>query len=101
MCSPTSPRATTPAQVWDYATPERFAAYLHSGGASDDMMSHYYDKLLQVAHPPRAIVRNTYLEAQAEASSRELVEVCVRFGRTGRVDEEYIQELARGMGECE
>jgi uncharacterized protein len=54
MSSPTSPRAQTEADVWKYATPARFHAYTSAdstgrstGGSSDDMISHYYDKLLQ------------------------------------------------------
>jgi uncharacterized protein len=93
LSSGSSPRATTPEEVFRLATPDRFEAYMTSGGQSDDMISHYYDKLLHVARPPPEIVRNSYLEEEAESSSRELVEVCVRFGRSGKVDEAYIHEL--------
>ena len=57
------------------------------------MISHYYDKLLHVARPPPEIVRNKYLEDMAKDSSKELVEVCLRFGETGVVDEDYILSL--------
>lgn len=97
LSSPLSPRARTAKQVWDYATPERFQKYQDSGGASIDMISHYYDKLLHVACPPPELVRNSYLENMAKESSAELVEVCIRFGKSGIVDEEYIQELARRL----
>ena len=93
LCSPKSPRATTTEEVFRLAKPDRFDSYLHSGGSSDDMISHYYDKLLHIARPPPDIVRNLYLERMAEDSSKELVEVCVRFGRTGVVDEAYILKL--------
>lgn len=102
LSSPSSPRAQSPEEVWRYATPERFAAYQARGGSSTDMISHYYDKLLHIARPPGDIVRNAYLEGAAEGTAKELVEVCVRFGRTGRVDEEYIRGLeaaATGDGE--
>ena len=95
--SPSSPRAATAEDVFRLAQPERFDAYLHSGGRSDDMISHYYDKLLHVARPPPEIVRNSYLERMAEDGSKELVEVCVRFGRTGVVDEEYILGLEKNL----
>ena len=98
LCSTTSPRATTTEDVFRLAKPERFDAYLHSGGSSDDMISHYYDKLLHIARPPPEIVRNSYLESMAEEGSKELVEVCVRFGKTGIVDEEYILELEKSLG---
>jgi uncharacterized protein len=94
MSSPESPRATTEASVWNNATPARFDAYIASGGASSDMISHYYDKLLHVACPPADIVRNAYLEEQARESSKELVEMCIRFGKTGQVDMDYVQEVA-------
>eukprot|EP01082_Thalassiosira_pseudonana_P011828 g10561.t1 g10561 contig4:2108171-2109118(-) len=93
-----SPRPKCEEEVWKLATPERFAQYLSGeikGGNS--MISHYYDKLLHVARPPPAIVRNEYLEAQAKESSKELVEVCLRFGKTGVVDEEYIVELEKTL----
>jgi uncharacterized protein len=101
MSSPTSPRALTEEEVWKYATPARFHAYTNpdspTGGSSADMISHYYDKLLHVACPPADIVRNTYLEEQARESSKELVEMCLRFGRTGQVDVEYVHEVANQL----
>jgi uncharacterized protein len=98
LCSTHSPRAVTADQVWQYATAERFVAYQERGGTSSDMISHYYDKLLHVARPPHDIVRNVYLEQMAEQSALELVEVCIRYGQTGRVDEDYIHHLARQLG---
>ena len=95
LSSETSPRATCIEEVWKLATPERFEAYLRSNGQSDDMISHYYDKLLHVSCPPPDSVRNPYLEHMAKDSSRELIQVCLRFGRQGEVDEEYIRQLAK------
>lgn len=90
LSSEHSPRAATEAEVWEFARPERFANY---NGDSTDMISHYYDKLLHVACPPSDIVHNVYLEQQAQNSSKELVEVCLRFGKTGVVDENYIETI--------
>ena len=90
LSSEHSPRAASEAEVWEFARPERFANY---NGDSTDMISHYYDKLLHVACPPSDIVRNVYLEQQAQNSSKELVEVCLRFGKTGVVDENYIETI--------
>lgn len=59
------------------------------------MISHYYDKLLHVARPPKDSVRNHYLEDQAERSALPLIEICIRFGSSGVVDEKYI------LGLCE
>ena len=55
------------------------------------MLGHYYDKLFHVACPPKQIVRNEYLEAKLQDSAKELVEVCLRYGKTGIVDEDYIK----------
>ncbi|KAL7468906.1 hypothetical protein ACHAXS_009150 [Conticribra weissflogii] len=117
-----SPRPSCEEEVWEFATPERFEGYLtgekskkgvspnkkqkrgsgneniaKNEGVESSMISHYYDKLLHVARPPPEIVRNDYLESIAKESSKELVEVCLRFGRTGIVDEEYILALDKKM----
>ena len=88
-----SPRAQTVDEVWTYATPERFQAYSTSTITSTDMISHYYDKLLHIAQPPKNIVQNTYLESMAEHSCKPLLDICIRYGQTGTVDETYIQNL--------
>lgn len=90
MCSEQSPRPQSVEEVWEYARPERFEAY---DGNSTDMISHYYDKLLHIARPPPSIVCNSYLETTALESSKELVDVCLRYGLTAKVDEDYIQSL--------
>lgn len=95
LCSARSPRPNTVDELWNvYATPDRFEGYQRRGGSSADMISHYYDKLLHVACPPKEIVCNTYLESQLYDSAKELIEVCLRFGKTGVVDEDYIRSLA-------
>ncbi|KAG7340766.1 hypothetical protein IV203_024309 [Nitzschia inconspicua] len=93
LSSSQSPRPTTFDELWSYATPERFEEYQQRGGSSNDMISHYYDKLLHVACPPKDIVRNSYLEQQLQFSATELIEVCLQYGCTGVVDEDYIQSL--------
>lgn len=98
LFSASSPRAVTEAEVWTCATPERFQRYMTSGGQSDDMISHYYDKLLHVSRPPSEIVRNSYLEATARESSKDLVEMCIRFGKTGAVDRDFVRSVAARVG---
>jgi uncharacterized protein len=96
-----SPRAQTEDQVWALATPDRFENYLSEQSAdkcADDMISHYYDKLLHVARPPPEIVRNAYLEEAASTSAQDLVEVCLRFGRSGCVDVKHLQQVAARLG---
>lgn len=94
LSSPSSPRASDVEEVWKLAPPERFELYQASGGESEDMISHYYDKLLHVAKPPQDSVRNGYLERMGRESADALIEVCLRFGRTGLVDIGYIEGLA-------
>lgn len=97
LSSSESPRARTREEVWQYASSGRFLAYQSSGGISKDMISHYYDKLLHIARPPKNLVQNPYLERMAEESSEELIELCIRFGKTGTVDEEFIEEIAASI----
>ena len=98
LSSEEAPRAKNEEEVWEMATEERFAGYMSRGGGSECMISHYYDKLLHVARPPPGIVRNEYLEEKGREASKELVEVCVRYGRTGVVDEDYLREVAVRCG---
>ncbi|KAL9185656.1 hypothetical protein ACHAXT_003433 [Thalassiosira profunda] len=93
LCSDKSPRPTSEEELWSYAPPERLQEYMDRGGTSTDMISHYYDKLLHIARPPKDIVRNPYLEKMAVSSSKDLVDVCLRFGRLGAVDEDHIMAL--------
>ena len=96
--SPSSPRAVSTEDVWRLATPDMLEAYISRGGTSSDMISHYYDKLLHIACPPKHLVHNSYLEAQAEEGVAPLIEICVRFGQTGVVDEDYIRSLETQVG---
>ena len=97
LCSETTPRATSEEELWKLADPDRFVGYQRSGGNSRDMISHYYDKLLHVARPPSSMVRNSYLEGKASESAAPLVEVCLRYGMTGKVDEGYLRELEESV----
>ena len=87
-----TPRATTREELWKLATPERFQNYQSSGGSSRSMMDHYYDKLLQIARPPKEI-HNTYLEQSAQERLAPLEEICLLFGTTGQVPVEHIQAM--------
>jgi uncharacterized protein len=96
LCNPgLTPRPKSIDELWTYVTPERFEQYMITKGKTIDnsMIGHYYDKLLHVACPPRYIVRNKYLEDKLQNSAKELVEVCLRYGQTGIVDEDYIRSF--------
>lgn len=106
-----SPRPTSEEEIWKLATPERFEDYLKcerdkiekrksttaNKRERSSMISHYYDKLLHVARPPKQLVRNKYLEAIAEESSKEMIKVLLRYGETGVVDEEMQVTINRHL----
>ena len=93
-----TPRPATEAEAWALATEERFALYQSSGGHSDSMIDHYFDKLLQVAKPPKAIVRNAYLEEAAVAGAQPLLDVVLAYGATGKVPVEKIEASIERLG---
>ena len=93
LWSEMAPRARSEEELWKFADPQRFVDYQASGGNSKDMISHYFDKLLHVARPPPAIVRNSYLEKKASESAGPLVEVCLQYGVTGKINEGYLIDL--------
>jgi uncharacterized protein len=94
LSSESSPRPQNEEELWNkYATPDKLQKYMDHGGSSSDMLSHYYDKLIHIARPPKEIVRNPYLEKQQESSSNDLDQVCLRYGISGIVDEEYVKSL--------
>ena len=41
------------------------------------------------------LIRNKYLEAIAEESSKEMIKVLLRYGETGVVDEESLKERCK------
>lgn len=88
-----TPRPKTEDEVWALATPERFQKYQTSGGASDSMLDHYFDKLLQVARPPAEIVRNSYLEQKMQEGAEPLVRILLAFGQTGEVPMEQLKAM--------
>ena len=90
-------RATTEAELWQIASPSRFERYIASGGKSASFIDHFYDKLLQAARPPAAIVRNPYLELTAEKRVAPLVKVCLAFGESGIIP---VGDIARMAADC-
>lgn len=89
-----TPRPQTEADVWSLATEARFEEYQRSGGKSNSMMDHYFDKLLRVASPDSRFIQNAYLEAEMQRMAAPLVQVCLEFGRTGCVPVDLIRGMA-------
>ena len=93
-----TPRPTTEDEAFALATEDRFRDYQERGGSSASMIDHYFDKLLQVARPPAALVRNSYLELAASERAAPLVQVVLDFGRRGEVDVEAMEALVQRCG---
>ena len=99
LCVPAAtPRPRTEGAALALATEERFAAYQASGGGSASMIDHYFDKLLQVARPPPALVRNAYLEEAAARGAAPLLAVVLAYGRTGEVPVAEIEAICERVG---
>ena len=99
LCVPAAtPRPRTEGEALALATEERFAAYQASGGGSASMIDHYFDKLLQVARPPPALVRNAYLEEAAARGAAPLLAVVLAYGRTGEVPVAEIEAICERVG---
>ena len=93
-----TPRPSTEAEAFELATEERFSKYQSSGGQSASMLDHYYDKLLVVARPPAAIVRNSYLEAEAHNRAAPLLAVCLAYSKAGIVPIDEIEATVTRLG---
>lgn len=89
-----TPLPLTEADVWSFATDERFAEYQARTRTSTSMLDHYYNVLLSVARPPMHAVNNLYLEAEFKRGSAPLVNTCLQYGLTSTVDEDSIRAMA-------
>ena len=84
MSVETTPRPQTKEEVLANVLPERFVNYMLRK-ESDSMMDHYYDKLLHVAVFEPSVVQNSFLIEEADKRNQPLVDVCIEYGRTGKV----------------
>jgi uncharacterized protein len=68
-----TPRPQTADEVWALATPGRFQAYQDRGGTSEDMISHYYDKLLvRIFMQMPKLTQNLYSHSMLDSILRDL-----------------------------
>ena len=93
-----TPRCTTDAEAFELATEARFAEYQTRGGSSASMIDHYFDKLLQIARPAPSLVRNPYLEREAEHRAAPLLRVITAYGETGEVPVDEIEAIVERCG---
>jgi len=82
-----TPRPTNEKEIWQIATPERFAAY---NGESASMIDHYYDKLL---HLQKCGSGSKYLEGQLNARLQIMLDFVLEFSRKGEVDVDALKLL--------
>ena len=59
------------------------------------MMDHYYDKLLQISFFDKQTVANEWLCEEAERRVDPLIQVCLKFGKTGKAPISLIKEFAK------
>ena len=80
-----TPKSTTKEQIYHLATEERFEEYQNRGGGSVSMLDHYYDKLIQISRPSPKIVQNKYLEYEAQQRVEPLLNILLKYGKSGEV----------------
>jgi uncharacterized protein len=93
LYSDETPRPQSIEEVWQHASPDRFEDYQARGGGSIDMLSHYYNCLLHIAHPPPEASGNTYLVDAMMDCATILVQICLHYGKTGNLHPTYFHQL--------
>lgn len=86
-----TPHPKTREELYKIATKERFEQYLNSNGkGSDTFIGHFYDKLLHIDD----IGTNPYFVSECKKRMQVMENFVLEFGRTGQVDEVYLQKLS-------
>lgn len=79
-----TPRATTLEEVLNYATSERFRAYMN-GRSSTSMIDHFYDKLLHIGQPHALVSQNRYILEEAERRNAIMAQYVVDYWKCNLV----------------
>lgn len=82
-----TPRARSIKELYNIATKDRFHQY---DGHSKSMIDHFYDKLLHIGVMESG---NIKLQRLAKEKIKMMEEFCLEFGKTGTIDEFYVQTL--------
>lgn len=77
-----TPRAKTYDEVIQFATPDHFIKYKKSGGYSNSVIDHFYDKLLHICDFGN--VYNIYLTETSLSRKQFLIDICIKFGETNK-----------------
>ena len=80
-----TPQCMTVDEILATATQKRLDNYQKNDGKSKSMMDHYYDKLIQIACPPKHIVRNYYLQNIALLRAQPLFKICVDYSKICKI----------------
>lgn len=89
-------RPTTREELRAAASPDRFANYVTKKGrvGSSSFIDHFYDKLLHIGD----VGSNPYFVKEAATRLKIMEEFVLEFGRTGQINEIYLQKLADKYG---
>ena len=77
-------RAITEEELFKIATKERYSKYT---GNSTSMIDHIYDKLLHISPFTSS---NVYLDTVSKQRNGPLIELCLTFGRAGKLDNSFL-----------
>ena len=92
----TTPRPLNKQEVWANVTPDRLDNYMRNK-TSNSMMDHYYDKLLQIAVFDKDTVQNEWLCQEADRRVDPLIQVCLKYGKTGKAPVSMIKKFAKEL----
>jgi len=90
--TPDTPRPTSEEEIWSYVTEDRWKKY-QTGGSSNSMMDHYFDKLLQIAVFEPDVVKNEFLVQMAKQRVEPLLRICLEFGKKGTAPVDLIKSF--------
>jgi len=74
-------RVYTLEQLWEIATEERFSKYQ---GKSDNMIDHYYDKLLHIGKPGKLKSKNKYILQEAKQREDIMIEYILNYWKENK-----------------
>lgn len=79
LFTPATQKATSEEELWNIATPERFALYLQKK-ESDSFIDHFYDKLLHIGTlEALGNPKNPYLVQEAEKRHQYMIDYILNF----------------------
>lgn len=93
---PETARAKNREDLWKIAIPERYKEYFRSGGKSNSLVDHFYDKLL---HLPKEEMGNSYLNDEKVERFFPMAAFCIHFGKCGKVEKSVLEFAKKRQSE--